>query len=361
MPTGAAPRYPLEDSMTEHTSFSARIGRRRVELFRVAVLVAAFVALIVSAAVTVGASPTASSAPAAQQPAGSPGTGDGHRGGFGGFRFPFAFGGPGFGGSGFGGPGPAFGGGRFGGFVGLGGVTITKIDGSSISLKTDDGWTRTITVGSDTKITKGTETASLSDLKVGDTIRFSQQKQSDGSYTITRIAIVVPRLDGTVSATDANGFTVKKSDGSTTTVTVTGSTKYMLGGSSGAKSDVTVGSRVDVQGTPGSGDTFAADVVTVQPAFVAGTITAVGSDTITVKKFDGSAATIHVDSSTTFRVAGVTSPKISDLKEGDMVTATGRLRSDGSLDAQSVFGGSFRGPGKRPALPGPNASAQPSS
>jgi len=342
--------------MIEQTSFSARIGRRRVELFRVAVLVAAFVALIVSAAVTVGASPTASSAPAAQQPAGSPGTGNGHRGGFGGFRFPFALGGQGAGG-----PGPAIGGGRFGGSVGLGGVTITKIDGSAISLKTDDGWTRTITVGSDTKITKGTETASLSDLKVGDTIRFSQQKQSDGSYTITRIAIVVPRLDGTVSATDANGFTVKKFDGSTTTVTVTGSTKYMLGGSSGSKSDVTVGSRVDVQGTPGSGDTFAADVVTVQPAFVAGTITEVGTDSITVKKFDGSTATVHVDSSTTLRVAGVTSPKISDLKVGNMVTATGRLRSDGSLDAQSVFGGSFRGPGKRPALPGPDASAKPSS
>jgi hypothetical protein len=342
--------------MTEQTSFTRRIGRRRVELFRVAVLVAAFVALIVSAAVTVGASPTASSAPAAQQPAGSPGTDNGHRGGFGGFRFPFAFGGQGSGG-----PGSAFGGGRFGGFVGLGGVTITKIDGSSISLKTDDGWTRTITVGSDTKITKGTETATLSDLKVGDTIRFSQQKQTDGSYTITRIAIVVPRVDGTVSATDANGFTVKKFDGSTTTVTVTGSTKYMLGGSAGSKSDVTVGSRVDVQGTPGSGSTFAADVVTVQPAFVAGTITAVGSDSITVKKFDGSSATIHVDSSTKFRVAGVTSPTISDLKVGNMVTATGRLRSDGSLDAQSVFGGSFHGPGKRPALPGPNASAAPSS
>jgi hypothetical protein len=342
--------------MTDQTSFKRRIGRRRVELFRVAVLVAAFVALIVSAAVTVGASPTASSAPAAQQPAGSPGTGDGHRGGFGGLRFPFFFGGQGSGG-----PGPAIGGGRFGGLVGLGGVTVTKIDGSSISLKTDDGWTRTITVGSDTKITKGTETATLSDLKVGDTIRFSQQKQSDGSYTITRIAIVVPRVDGTVSATDANGFTVKKFDGTTTSVTVDGSTKYMLGGGSGSKSDVTVGSRIDVQGTPGSGSTFAADVVTVQPAFVAGTITAVGSDSITVKKFDGSSATIHVDSSTTFRVSGASSAKISDLKVGDRVTATGRLRSDGSLDAQSVFSGSFRGPGKRPALPGPDASAKPSS
>ena len=82
--------------MTEQTSFQERLGRRRVEIFRIAVLVAAFVALVVSAAVTVGASPAATDGSAAQSPAASPGTahGGGRGGFFGGFRLPFPFGGP---------------------------------------------------------------------------------------------------------------------------------------------------------------------------------------------------------------------------------------------------------------------------
>jgi hypothetical protein len=229
--------------MTDQTTFRERIGRRRVELFRIAVLVTAVVALIVSAAVTVGASPTATGGPAAQSPGASSGTGghDGKGGLFGRFRFPIPFAGPG----GFG-PGPAMGGERLGGLVGFGGVTITKVDGSAISLKTDDGWMRTITVGADTQITKGTEKASLSDLHVGDQIRFSQTKQADGSYSITRIAIIVPRIDGTVSATSGSdspqgaGRLDEVGDGLRRD-------EVPARRGSGSKSDVTVGSRVDVR------------------------------------------------------------------------------------------------------------------
>ena len=58
--------------------------------------------------------------------------------------------------------------------------------------------------------------------------------------------------------------------------------------------------------------------------------------------------------------SSVTSAKISDLKVGDVVTATGRLGTDGSLDAQTVLGGSFRHPDKKTAPASPGAS-QPSS
>ena len=60
---------------------------------------------------------------------------------------PRGFGGPGFGGPGFG----------RGGF-GFGGITITAIDGSNLSLKTEDGWTRTIAVTSDTAVTRAGKT-----------------------------------------------------------------------------------------------------------------------------------------------------------------------------------------------------------
>ena len=79
------------------------------------------------------------------------------------------------------------------GFGGFGSITITAINGSSLSLKTDDGWTRTITVTADTKITKAGQAMSLSDLAVGDHIRFAQKKNDDGTYTVTAIAIRSPR------------------------------------------------------------------------------------------------------------------------------------------------------------------------
>ena len=75
--------------------------------------------------------------------------------------------------------GPMFGfrGGFPGADVGFRDITITAIDGSSLSLKTEDGWTRTITVTDTTTITKGGATITLGDLAVGDSIRFRQEQR----------------------------------------------------------------------------------------------------------------------------------------------------------------------------------------
>src|SRR5262245_31843375 len=70
-----------------------------------------------------------------------------------------------------GGGGPGFG-------RGHGGITITSISGNSISLKTEDGWTRTITVDSGTTYSKAGATIALGDLAVGDQIGFRQTKES---------------------------------------------------------------------------------------------------------------------------------------------------------------------------------------
>jgi hypothetical protein len=159
------------------------------------------------------------------------------------------------------------GGGRFGA-VGFNDIKITSISGSNLGLATADGWTRTITATSATTITKGAATITVADLKVGDQVTFSQAKQTDGSYTITAIRVILPSIGGQV--------------------------------------------------------------------------TAVGGNTITVTQRDGTAATIHVDATTTYQVQGVTSPTLSDVKVGAYIVAQGSLRTDGSLDASVVSSG-FRG------------------
>jgi hypothetical protein len=184
--------------------------------------------------------------------------------------------------------------GDFGGIGrGFEAITITGISGSNLSLETDDAWTRTITPTSTTVITKAGATITVSDLAVGDEIRFGQTKATDGTYSITKIVVVLPSLGGEVTAKTA--------------------------------------------------------------------------DTITVTQRDGTSATIHVDSATTYTVRGVETATLADITVGMHVRAEGTENSDGSLDASRVisgFGGrGGHGPGDHdgPKDVSPDASPSPSA
>jgi hypothetical protein len=184
--------------------------------------------------------------------------------------------------------------GKLGDLLGRGGfheITIKAIDGPNLSLATDDGWTRTITVTSTTTITKGGATIAVGDLTVGDKIRFGQTRGTDGTYTIKAIRVVLPTIAGKVTAIDGNNLTVTQLDGTT--------------------------------------------------------------------------ATIQVNAATTYQVRGVKTATLSDIKVGSFIAAEGTLRTDGSLDAARI-GGGFRGlggrfKGNRNGAAGPNASPAPSS
>ena len=310
-----------------------------------AVLVAAVTIIVVGAAAVAGASPSPSSAgasPAASGAAKQPTTRDG-RGPwkfFGGGPNGFEFGGPGFGG-----PGKRGLGGFRGGF---GQITITAIDGSKISLKTVDGWTRTITVAAGTTITKGGQTIAVGDLKVGDQVALRQMRNADGTFSVTAIAVVVPQVGGSVTAVSGTGFTLKARDGTTWTVNVSGSTTYTLGSTTGARADVKVGVDVVVQGTQASGNTLTALSVHVRVPVVFGQVTAKTADTITIKRPDGTTATIHVGSSTTYRSPKSATAGLADVTVGNFVSVEGTQRADGSIDARVVV----TGPGRlRPFVP----------
>lgn len=142
--------------------------------------------------------------------------------------------------------GNGFGRGAFGGFGGLGPfvagrpdraighpfgqVTITAIDGSKLSLATDDGWTRTVTVTSSTTITRGGAPAAAADLHVGDAIRFRQQREADGTFTITAIDVVLPQVVGTITSVSGNTLTLLDRDGATVTVHLGATTRIRVRG-----------------------------------------------------------------------------------------------------------------------------------
>jgi hypothetical protein len=326
--------------------FETRTRLRPGEILRIGVVIGSLVVLVASAAVTIGASPGASADPSSAAATASPKTGTDK------VKLP-------------GWPldrlGPGSMVGPFVGGFGKGGlsigraITITKIDGADVSLKTDDGWTRTIAVTSTTQIRIGSQPGTLSDLKVGDTVSLNETKNADGTYTITLIVVRVPTIAGTVTDVTSSGFTVKLRDGSSKTVTVSGSTDFLVGTAKSSKADLSVGSQVQVEGSDGT--SFAARVVHIVPDVRVGKVTATTSSSITIELRDGKTTVIHVDAATTYRVQGATTAKLSDVTVGMYISAQGISRADGSLDATTVAAGTLRTPKTLPVKP--DASTKP--
>jgi hypothetical protein len=200
---------------------------------RLGAVIAGSLAVVLGAAVAMGASPSPSASPAASVGAAADGSaspkGDGPSG-------------PGWLRRGIGFE-------DFGGRFAFGGISIGAIEGDDLSLETEDGWSRTITVTDAAEITKGGEAIELADLAVGDRIRFAQSRNDDGTFTIERIAVVQPHVVGEVSAVSGNSITVETPDGSTVAVNVDGDTDYVVGGDEDATlSDVTVGMKIVAAG-----------------------------------------------------------------------------------------------------------------
>ena len=143
--------------------------------------------------------------------------------------------------------GPGLRGGRGG--PGFGGITITAISGSDISLATDDGWTRTITVDDGTTFTKAGEDIALGDLAVGDTVGFRQTLEDDGSWTIDALAVILPHVGGEVTAVDGSTITVELRGGTSETINIGSETNIVVNGDAAALADIEVGMLLVAEGT----------------------------------------------------------------------------------------------------------------
>lgn len=235
--------------------------------------------------------------------------------------------------------GPGIGIGRFGS------IEITRISGSSVSLETENGWTRTVTVTDAVTITKGGVEIELDALEVGDTIRLRETRDDDGTWSVTGIVVVVPMTAGTVTKVDAASITISERGGLTRVITTTGSTVYKVGGEDGSRSDVTVGDEVIVAGDSGDDGSFTATSVIVRLPRVAGEVTAKSGSSLTLQLRDGSTITVTVDADTEYVLPDVTDPGLDDIDVGDRVVVVGSETADGSVDAAAIHAGFGAGPG----------------
>jgi Domain of unknown function (DUF5666) len=154
----------------------------------------------------------------------------------------------------------------------FGAIHLTAIDGSKLSLATDDGWSRTITIGSATTLMRAGQTISAGDLKVGDEVRFAETKAADGTFTITKLEVILPTSAGQVTAKAADSLTIKRLDGTTQTIHLGSSTTYRTRGNASASlADVNVGSYVIAVGNARpDGSLDALEVLAGQPSAVQG-------------------------------------------------------------------------------------------
>ena len=363
----AQPHVSADGAALPAATFTGRTPRKTGAV-RAGVIVGTGLLVAIGAAVAMGASPAPSSSGGSPQAVPSQGNGNHGNGNQGNGRFgPFGgFGG--FGPPGAGGPGKPFGGPGAVAGRGFGDIKVTAVSGSSVSLATDDGWTRTITVTGTTTITKGGAAATLADLAVGDSVRLSQTRNADGTYTIKAIAIVLPQVAGTVTAVGTDTITITLRDGTSQTIRTNGSTAYHLEQADGKRSDVSVGSAIVATGEKAADGSLTASSVWVRLPHVAGTVTAIDGSTITISRRDGTTVTIHAGSATTIRVAGVDNAKLSDITTGMVIAVEGTQRADGSIDARAIGAGKLGKPGKGPGhdrqpggapdgSPAPNASS----
>ena len=228
-------------------------------------------------------------------------------------------------------------------------VAITKIEGTKLSLQTSDGWTRTIDATGAT-ITKGNQTIALGDLKVGDQIAFRESRQGDGTYRITTIQVLIPTAAGTVSSVAAGSVTITQGDGSSRTLTLTGSTTYTQGGATVSKTALIAGVRISAQGTVDSSGSFTATSITIAPSSVLGTVASKTATSIVVTTTSGKTVTVNVSSTTSYKVRGVASPTLGDVAVGYRIQALGTLNADGSLTATAVSAGPAAQPGFGPGF-----------
>ncbi len=151
----------------------------------------------------------------------------------------------------------------------FGGGLVSAVSATSLSVTDPLGTTMTYTLTSATVVTKDRQSASLSDLAVGERVRV--RVTSTSATTAAAVNIETPHVLGQVVAVSGNVITISSPDGLQTTVDVSATTTYTKNAASASLSDVTVGSFIAASGTVAS-DHTTFDATTVVIGIPAGPV-----------------------------------------------------------------------------------------
>ena len=142
-----------------------------------------------------------------------------------------------------------------------------------------------------------------------------------------QVAITITKIDG-------NKLSLQTTDGWTRTIDATGAT-VTKGGQTIALTDLKVGDQISFRESKQLDGTYKITTIQVLVPTASGTVTAVGSASVTITQPDGSSKTLALTGSTTYSQAGATVSK-SALIVGDRISAQGTVDSGGNFSATAV-------------------------
>lgn len=204
---------------------------------------------------------------------------------------------------------------------------VEAVGSDSITLTLKKGGSVTIPVTADTKIRVNGASGSLSDIQVG--FRAEVKLASDGSAQAinAKAAAFKSEVHGLVSAVGASSLTLKLKNGDSVEIAVTSDTKIHLKCGPGSLSDIQVGFRAKVKR---NSDGSARRIQAVQPHFkcvVHGTVSAVGTDSLTLTLKGGASLTVPVTADTDIYVNGAEG-SLADIQVGYLANV--KRNNDGS-------------------------------
>jgi hypothetical protein len=262
-----------------------------------------------------------------------------------------------------------------------GGVgSITAITASSVTVKSQQGGTKTILTTSKTVYVEAMSVVPRTDLKVGENIGVLARPVSPpagrpGSWsapgttpapassgsgsattsaataspkptepTAVAIEILVPRLDGRVVSVSSGKVVVEDPSGLQQTIVTTSATTYRELNTTVPASAVTAGENVVGFGTVATDHTqLDASTVAIVGPLVGGRVTGVSGSTITVRAPRGTVR-ISTSGSTIFRSNGGAS-SLAKIKTGDLVIAVGMPSGTSGFAASGIWFGTLSAAG----------------
>lgn len=228
------------------------------------------------------------------------------------------------------------------------GGKLTAIAGTTLSVTNAAGTAKQVIVGAGTRYLRAATAIGLGDLQIGNQVDVVGDLNSNGSLAARVIRVILPAVDGVVTAVSGNTITVngRGPSAGSKTVTVNAATTYTLGAPASTTAAnlgaIQVGGHIHAEGALSSSGALLAATVHINLPAIAGVVTGVSGTTITVReRGPQSAATraVNVSEATVYvlgEAASATKGSLSDVKSGDHIHAEGSLGANGSLNATTV-------------------------
>jgi hypothetical protein len=196
--------------------------------------------------------------------------------------------------------------------------TITAVSSTQVTIQNLQGTAVTLQLASQTRYSRQ-QTASLSDVQDGKTIQIIAKQNTDGSYTAQTVVIQNRAVGngnggfggGGSGGNGGNGGTGGRGSGGNRACFPRGTFTPGAGGFGGGQGNLPNGERL-----------------------VAGTVSTVSGQSITVTTRAGQDLTINVDNATAYSTTA--QAQASDLQKGQAVLAQGRKNSDGTITAAAI-------------------------